>query len=292
MPFTLSHAAAVLPLVRGDGAGRAPLLASALVAGSFAPDVPYFTDTVVRGTFGFGLVTHGLPGVVTVDVLVTAALVGVWLLVRDPLVALLPARQRGRACAFLGRGRWRRVPLPSLAWRFWLSAAVGAATHVVWDSFTHPGRAGVRLVPVLEREAADGVPLHLVLQYGGSAAALAASVWWLRRRVTGLPELPEPGGLPRLTPSAVRWSLALVATATAAGAAYRCWRWYAAFGGADFASAFVPTASFGAGSGLAGGLVLYAAAARVLPRPPTSDRPGTGRPAGTSAGSASASCRG
>lgn len=92
MPFTLSHAAAVLPLVRGSGAARPPFIASAPVAGSFAPDVPYFADTYIRGTFGFGTVTHGLPGAVTVDVLISAALVGGgWLLVREPLVALLYA---------------------------------------------------------------------------------------------------------------------------------------------------------------------------------------------------------
>ncbi|WP_268838239.1 DUF4184 family protein [Streptomyces sioyaensis] len=32
MPFTLSHAAAVLPAVRRTGAARGPLVASALVA--------------------------------------------------------------------------------------------------------------------------------------------------------------------------------------------------------------------------------------------------------------------
>ena len=39
MPFTLSHAAAVLPAVRADGTGRGPLVPAVLVAGSFAPDM-------------------------------------------------------------------------------------------------------------------------------------------------------------------------------------------------------------------------------------------------------------
>lgn len=41
MPFTLSHAAAVLPAVRRNGTARWGLFPSALIAGSFAPDVTY-----------------------------------------------------------------------------------------------------------------------------------------------------------------------------------------------------------------------------------------------------------
>ena len=71
MPFTLSHAAAVLPGIRRSGTGRGPLVASALVAGSFAPDMTYYADTVVPGAMEFGEVTHAAWGVFTVDVLIT-----------------------------------------------------------------------------------------------------------------------------------------------------------------------------------------------------------------------------
>src|SRR5438046_1137940 len=104
MPFTLSHAAAVLPGIRRTGAGRGPLVASALVAGSFAPDLTYYADSVVPGAMEFGAVTHGLPGVLTVDTVLAAALAGGWLLVREPLLALLPRAWRGRAYA-VARGR-------------------------------------------------------------------------------------------------------------------------------------------------------------------------------------------
>lgn len=62
MPFTLSHAAAVLPGLRRDGTGRGPLVASALVAGSFAPDITYYADTAVPGAMEFGEVTHAVWG--------------------------------------------------------------------------------------------------------------------------------------------------------------------------------------------------------------------------------------
>ncbi len=101
MPFTLSHAAAVLPAIRRNGTARWALLPSALAAGSFAPDVTYFADTVVPGAMEFGAFTHTAVGVVTVNVAIAAALVAVWALLREPLVALLPADVRGRVHAFV-----------------------------------------------------------------------------------------------------------------------------------------------------------------------------------------------
>ena len=99
MPFTLSHAAAVLPAIRRTGRARGPLVASALVLGSFAPDTFYFADAVVEGVMPYGVFTHSLPGVLTADAALTAALVAYWLLLREPLLALLPRAWRGRVHA-------------------------------------------------------------------------------------------------------------------------------------------------------------------------------------------------
>ena len=60
MPFTGSHPAAVLPLL------RTPLPASALVAGSIAPDVPFYLPVELPWA------THTALAVVTVDLLVAA----------------------------------------------------------------------------------------------------------------------------------------------------------------------------------------------------------------------------
>lgn len=105
MPFTLSHAAAVLPAVRTDGTGRGRLVPAVLVAGSFSPDMTYYAASVVSGAMEFGTVTHSFPGVFTIDVLVAWALVGLWLLLREPLVALLPRGDRAgwRRCCAAGR---------------------------------------------------------------------------------------------------------------------------------------------------------------------------------------------
>ncbi|MEU7330791.1 DUF4184 family protein, partial [Streptomyces parvus] len=115
MPFTLSHAAAVLPAIRRNGTGRWPLLPSALVAGSFAPDITYFADTVVPGAMEFGSFTHTFAGVLTVNVAIAAVLVAVWALLREwpfPPVASGGSRRgdprrRGGAPPAGGRGRGR-----------------------------------------------------------------------------------------------------------------------------------------------------------------------------------------
>ncbi|MER5743796.1 DUF4184 family protein [Streptomyces sp. NPDC002225] len=276
MPFTLSHAAAVLPGMRRDGTARGPLFASALVAGSFAPDLTYFADSVVPGAMEFGEVTHAVWGVLTVDVLIAAAAVGIWLLLRDPLVGLVPAPWRGRVHAFV-RGR----PVargPRAAGWFVLSAVLGAATHVVWDAFTHHGRWGVRLVPVLGGSI-GGYPVFQLVQYGSSAVALAVLGWFTVSGLRRAGAAPTPPSVP-VPDRRERWAVAaLLGVCVLLGTAHRCARWYAYFGHLGTPLDIVPTACFGAGAGLAAGLVLYGAWAR-LRRPRHPAREATGRAAG------------
>jgi hypothetical protein len=270
MPFTLSHPAAVLPMLR-DGRPRGPLVASALVAGSLAPDIPYFTDSLVHGTFGFGVFTHSPLGVPTADVAIAAVLAAGWhWLLREPLVALLPDRWADAADAMTApTGRARGL---AGAGRFALSAAVGAATHVAWDAFTHGGRAGVRLLPVLDRTVL-GRPLYYDLQFGSSVLGLGVVGWYVAR---SLRAAPADATAPRAAPVPVRRrprprlpararvaASALVGAAAVAGAAARLARWddgpLRSAGVLDL----VPTVAFGGGAGAAVGLACYAAVART-----------------------------
>ncbi|BDH10852.1 DUF4184 family protein [Streptomyces hygroscopicus] len=276
MPFTLSHAAAVLPAIRRTGAARGPLVASALVAGSFAPDMTYYADSLVPGAMEFGDVTHSLSGVLTVDVLVTVALVGGWLLVREPLTALLPRAWRGPVHTFV-RGRpWRpRGPreLAALVGWFLVSAVLGAVTHVVWDAFTHPGRWGTRLVPGLDR-VVGGLPVYTYVQYGTSALALAAMgafVWQVLRGRGGTGGPPAAGAsapvaVPVLTVRVRLLLTAPLALCVAAGAVHRVLRARAVYGPTAAWLDYLPTVLFGAGAGLTLGLPLYAVAVRLLHR--------------------------
>ncbi|MFF7413061.1 DUF4184 family protein [Streptomyces lydicus] len=318
MPFTLSHVAAVLPAVRRTGAARGPLVASALVAGSLAPDMTYYADSVVPGGMEFGAVTHSLRGVLTVDVLVTVALVGGWLLLREPVLALLPAAWRGRVYGLV-RGRpWQPRSVSefgALAGRFVLSAVLGAATHVVWDAFTHPGRWGTRLVPGLGGTA-GGLPVSTYLQYGTSVVASVAMVWFLwsalrrgaggrgeggvARRGEGRTEADGGGGaaagsgagaVPSLS---VRVRLLLtvpVVLCVVLGAVHRTLRAHAVYGAAAGWFDYLPSVLFGAGAGLMAGLLLYAVAVRLVVRrarrEPSVDG-AAAAPAGVAAGAAAA----
>ncbi|MFF2010492.1 DUF4184 family protein [Streptomyces sp. NPDC058195] len=276
MPFTLSHAAAVLPGIRRNGTARGPLFASALVAGSFAPDMTYFADTAIPGAMEFGEVTHAVWGVLTVDVLIAAAAVALWLLLREPLVALLPESWQGRVHAFV-RGRARAWGPRAAGW-FVLSAVLGAASHVVWDAFTHHGRWGVRLVPVLNGSL-GGFPVFQLVQYGTSAVALAVLVWFTASGLRRAGAAPVPPSVPVLGRRG-RWAAGvLLGVCVLLGVAHRCVRWYAYFGHIDTPLDIIPTICFGAGAGLAAGLVLYGAWAR-LRRPRTTTAAATGRTMG------------
>jgi hypothetical protein len=89
--------------------------------------------------------------------------------------------------------RLRAASVPSITrLASWLYAAaallLGAATHLLWDTFTHENARGVRMFPLLTDYGPEmaGHPLHLYrwLQYGSSILGLAlvamALVLWLR----------------------------------------------------------------------------------------------------------------
>jgi hypothetical protein len=275
LPFTLSHAAAVLPAVRGDGSGRGRLVPAVLVAGSFAPDMTYYAASVLPGAMEFGAFTHSFTGVFTFDVLVAWALVGAWLVLREPLVALLPPARQGRPARLLRCGAPRRRPRTSTALWWYGSAVLGALTHVVWDAFTHHDRWGVRLLPVLGRDV-GGTPVFLYAQYGSSAvAAVVIAVFVvvaLRRTSSG-----EPVGVPVLSASD-RWLAAAVLGCCAlVGAVQRASRWWAYWGTRAKPWELIPPLCFGAGAGLALGLGLYAVGVRVWRPAPARPSPAAAR---------------
>lgn len=272
MPFTLSHAAAVLPAVRADGSGRGRLVPAVLVAGSFAPDMTYFAASVVSGGMEFGTVTHSLPGVFTVDVLIAWALVGLWLLVREPLVALLPRARQPRPAALLRCGAPRARVRPSVLARWYGSAALGALTHVVWDGFTHHDRFGTRLFPALNDSVA-GFPLFWYLQYGSSALAVVVICGWLVRALRRAPASRTPSAIPVLSARDRWWALVVVGGCAGVGAVERAARWWAYWGSTAKPWELIPAVCFGAGAGLVPGLLLYVAWLRARRPPLTHDEP-------------------
>jgi len=160
VPFTLSHPAAVLPLA------RRPLVPSALVAGSVAPDVFWFVPRLP----GIGLTkTHEFASVLWLDPLLALAGLALFqLLLKRPLIALAPQPLAERLCRHFS---WRRP-----GWLA-LSLVLGAATHVGWDAFTHESGG----FPFLRTPIVTGIDVGRLIQLLSTIAGAAVLAWWLVR---------------------------------------------------------------------------------------------------------------
>ncbi|HEX8246031.1 MAG TPA: DUF4184 family protein, partial [Longimicrobium sp.] len=135
MPITPAHAAAAWPLHRAWR--RLPL--AALVIGTFSPDLEYVLRLEPRGKFG-----HSPLGLLVFCVPVTLAVWWAWrALVRPALVPLLPS---GPRAALESPSPGRRTDVLPLAV---FAALLGAATHVLWDGFTHDTGWAVAMFPAL-----------------------------------------------------------------------------------------------------------------------------------------------
>lgn len=183
MPFTGSHPAAVLPLL------RTPLPASALVAGSIAPDIPFYLPLELPWA------THTAVAVVTVDVLLGGLAWALWHALLAPAAASAsPTGLRGRISGVpLGlRRRLRSVRAGGLVL---LALVCGAGIHVLVDEFTHPGRWGATHLPVLA-EAWGPLPGVRWLDYalgvvGGVVLLAWLARWWQRTRAVPAPARPR-----------------------------------------------------------------------------------------------------
>ncbi|MBD0691136.1 hypothetical protein BG452_33860 [Streptomyces sp. CBMA123] len=252
----MSHPAAVLPLL------RRPFSGAALVAGAVAPDMPYFVATVGLPVsaqswyepFTNATTTHTLPGALTVGLPYTLALWASFLAGRRPLASLLSlpvnVPQARTAGAVIQRAAW-----------VLLSALIGLATHLAWDSFTHFDGFVVARTPWLNSPLAGSLTWARALQHLSTVGGLVAiAVYgWRRRDRLRIGAGAGAGAAPRR----VLLALALCA---AAGAVAHAWRWLA---GPDAGTAGQPLgavlegvlsdAAKGAGAGLIAALALYVA---------------------------------
>ena len=183
MPFTISHAAAALPL-RRLGKIRLPL--AALMIGSMSPDYAYF----LPGDFD-RVETHSIPGLFLFCWPVSLAL---WLLfvrvLEKPTITLLPESWRTR---FPSSSQEMTLRVLALA-----SAGVlsGAVTHLVWDAFTHRGTLVTNAIPALHAVAfyVEGwrIRWFLVLQLLSSVFGIVALAIWAWRQPPGRYPQPAP----------------------------------------------------------------------------------------------------
>ena len=151
----------------------------------------------------------------------------------------------------------------------YVSAVLGALTHVVWDAFTHLDRWGMRLFPVLGREVA-GSPLYWYLQYGGSALAAVVIAVFCGYALRRARVAAEPRGVPVLSVRDRWWAVAVIGGSMTVGALQRVSRWWAYWGSTAKPWELIPTLCFGAGAGLVLGILLYAVGVRLWRPAPVS----------------------
>jgi hypothetical protein len=181
VPFTVSHAAAALPLRRWG------LPLSALVAGCMAPDLTYYVPGL-----DWSAATHTLAGAASIGAVLGVLMFAGWHALVSPLLLdQAPASLRGRLAA-TGAAPLRLSTLTRADWaRAWLAAALGALTHAAWDSFTHPHGAAAERLPFLQREylAVPGSSWaqHASTVIGGAIVVLALVRWYRRTEPVQVP---------------------------------------------------------------------------------------------------------
>ncbi len=168
MPFTVSHAAAVLPL-HFFGKHRLPL--TALMIGSMAPDFGYFFSHQASRAL-----THSFSGLF---IFAWPAGLLVWLF----YVAILE-----KATITLLSDRWHTrfahtdAITPALIARASVAVVLGAVTHLLWDAFTHPGTFatdafGALLAPT---PGFAWLPIYHLLHALSSVVGLVTLAIWAR----------------------------------------------------------------------------------------------------------------
>jgi hypothetical protein len=169
VPFTLAHAAAALP------SRRLHLIPSAVVMGTFAPDFEYFLHLAPDSGFG-----HTLQGIAELSF--PLAMLMLWIFhsfVKVPLVGLLPNGIQRRLTPYLTRfsfrGRGRLLLIAA-------SVLLGMATHVVWDSFTHPNTwlyyHFLILRQTLPAPFVGSIAFYKLLQHASTIVGLAILAFW------------------------------------------------------------------------------------------------------------------
>ena len=197
MPFTVSHAAAVLPLHR---LSKRELPLSALMIGSMAPDFGYFFSHEASRAL-----THSFTGLLTFSLPVGLS---VWLF----YVTLLE-----KATITLLSDRWHTrfahtdAITPPLIARACIAIILGAVTHLLWDAFTHRATFAAKLFPALLAPTPGfrWLPIYHLL-HGVSSAVGMVILWIWAHRLHRLPakSLIRPYKISERARIAALWFLA------------------------------------------------------------------------------------
>lgn len=159
MPFTFAHPVIILPL-------RKNLSFSGLIIGSIVPDFEYFFRLRVVSQH-----SHTLAGLFYFDLPLGVILYVVFVkMVRIPLLKNLPNFIRERFSSSFSSFGFIGILT---------SVFIGAASHLVWDGFTHATGYFVNLNCILQYSvsiAGFPLPIFKVLQYLSTAFGLITLV--------------------------------------------------------------------------------------------------------------------
>ena len=183
MPLTPSHAAVAPLLHRATRRLGVSVPISALVIGTMTPDFDY----LIRLTPGGGT-WHSPRGLLLFCL--PAGLATWWIfrsIIGPALLRLMPPELGAAAAKLVAPGPTIRL-LPVAA----LAILIGAASHDLWDSFTHEARWGVRQIPALEirvpTSPSTGIHWYVILQYASSVIGLVVVALILWRWVAAFPK--------------------------------------------------------------------------------------------------------
>ena len=215
MPFTVSHAAAALPVHRLSK-GRLPL--PALMIGAMSPDFAYLVSFAANR-----MQTHTLAGLFTFCLPVGLA---VWLLyvcvLEQPTVALLPDPWRSH---------FTRNPEPISLRALWfvsVGIVVGAMTHITWDAFTHALTPVTEVFPVFRTPLFEfhgvTVRLYWLLQILSSlVGGIVLLVWALTAPTRTAPLSPHTSKGECRISNPARIGAALAVLAISLGVSFAAW---------------------------------------------------------------------
>lgn len=164
MPFTLSHAILAPPIAKLSGQ-RLPV--AALAIGCMTPDLfRLFTNASLT-------ISHEWSGMIVPNLLVGLFFCAVWYMLYRPFIYRwlslhdpLNLNTLDRTCGFL---------IGCV-----VSVLIGAATHIIWDGFTHADFRTFVFQDALSREISIlGYPthVHMLMQIGTSVVTLPILIW-------------------------------------------------------------------------------------------------------------------
>ena len=175
MPFAFSHPAIVLPLKK---LSPCAFSLTGLIIGSITPDFEYFIRMRVKSVY-----SHSILGLLWFDIPLAILLAFIYHnIVRNKLIANLPAFLNNRLNGFTGfewndffKKNWAVVIM---------SIVIGSASHLFWDSFTHPQGFFVQRLALLQKGPnilSKHVPLYWILQQLSSLVGGAIVIWAILR---------------------------------------------------------------------------------------------------------------